>query len=153
MVLNGWNIIKRKKKMLNNIDLLTAANYVTKLSLIKDSPKIYISGPVSMYNDNDYALKTFIDFEHKVEEKTIKGEAFNNGTLKLKYPVTVNPVSFNLSLCGVNEMDWADFMVYDLMILNQCDYIIMMDNWEKSEGAKMEKDFAGKTNRIKELRF
>lgn len=144
-----------RKNSLNNVDLLNISNYITNLSLIKESPKIYISGPVSMYKDDQYALATFIETEHKIKDMFIGGKPFYVKNRPISVftflPIIVNPVLINLSLRGTKDMDWADFMVYDLMMLNQCDYIVMMDNWEKSEGAKIEREFAYKSNRIKEI--
>lgn len=139
--------------MLNNIDLNTVTYKVTQLAFTNNAPKIYISGPVSMYKDDNYALRKFIDKANEIESHINNGGTFNNGELRFEYccPIIVNPVAINMSLRGIKEMDWADFMAYDLLILNQCDYIYMMDDWEKSEGAKMEKLFAEKSARIKEI--
>jgi hypothetical protein len=44
--------------------------------------------------------------------------------------------------------DDADLWIKgDLEILSKCDVIVMMKGWEKSEGARMERDFA-KRNKI-----
>lgn len=42
--------------MLNNIDLNTVTYKITQLAFTENAPKIYISGPVSMYKDDNYAL-------------------------------------------------------------------------------------------------
>ena len=36
--------------MLNNVDLNTVSDKIIQLALTNNTPKIYISGPVSMYN-------------------------------------------------------------------------------------------------------
>lgn len=139
--------------MLNNVDLNTVSDKIIQLALTNNTPKIYISGPVSMYKDDNYALRKFIDKANEIESHINNGRTFNNGKLKFEYccPLIVNPVSINMSLKGIKEMDWGDFMAYDLLILNQCNYIYMMDDWEKSDGAKMEKLFAERSGRIKEI--
>ena len=47
--------------MLNNVDLNTVSDKIIELALTNNTPKIYISGPVSMYKDDNYALRKFID--------------------------------------------------------------------------------------------
>lgn len=133
--------------MLNKKNLHTASKQVEKYNT-DTSKKIYISGPVSMYNDPDLALKKFNSFADKLNKYILDGGAFNNGEIILKDVIVVNPLSFNLSLEGINEMTWADFMVVSFTILNTCDYILMMPNYDLSEGAKLEKLFAEKSNNI-----
>lgn len=40
------------------------------------------------------------------------------------------------------QKSWADFIIRDLMILKDCDAIVMLPNWENSPGAVVEHDFA-----------
>lgn len=133
--------------MLNTTNLKTASIQVENYNECS-SKKIYISGPVSMYNDPDLALKNFNDFADKLNRYIRSGGTFNNGEITFDNAIVVNPLSFNLSLEGIDKMTWADFMVVSFMLLNTCDYILMMPNHELSEGAKLEKLFAEKSNHI-----
>lgn len=95
--------------------------------------KIYLSGPVSTYNNDEYARQVFNNMQKKLASEAPKG----------KY-VIVNPVEFNMGFEAINNMEWSDFMVCDLILLNACNWIYMLDGWEISEGANMEKAFASK---------
>lgn len=37
---------------------------------------------------------------------------------------------------------WGDVMIVDLMTLNRCDAIYMLDGWADSPGARIEREFA-----------
>lgn len=39
---------------------------------------------------------------------------------------------------------WADYMVRDLIILKECDVIVMLPSWNNSYGSKIERLFAEK---------
>lgn len=119
-------------------------NYVEEL--MKDSrPKIYISGPISIYNDDKYALSIFTKKQQEIEEHIKKGGTFNNGEIKFNEDIMViNPAYYNTKLKGYKNLTWGDYMAYDFLILNQCQYIFMLDKWEVSDGAKMENMFAKK---------
>lgn len=133
--------------MLNKTNLQTASKRVEEYNN-SSSKKIYISGPVSMYNNPDLALKKFNNFAEMLNKYIQDGGTFNNGEIMLDNAIVVNPLSFNLSLEDIDKMTWADFMVVSFMILNTCDYILMMPNHELSEGAKLEKLFTEKSNNI-----
>lgn len=133
--------------MLTKTNLQTASKQVEEYN-DSTSKKIYISGPVSMYNDPDLALNNFNKFADKLNKYIQNGGTFNNSKITLDKAMVVNPLSFNLSLDSIDEMTWADFMVVSFMILNTCDYILMMPNHELSEGAKLEKLFAEKSKNI-----
>jgi len=138
---------------INNIDLETINFKIKKLSYLT-CPKVYLSGPVSLYNDNDVALRKFIEAEKDLTDRINHGWYGDEKDVNLHHGEPfeiVNPVEINLSLRGLKDMDWGDFMTYDIALLNQCDYIYMLHDWEKSEGAKLEKLFAEKTGRIKVL--
>lgn len=58
-----------------------------------------------------------------------------------------------LELCGYEVVDpsdvkldgdatWADYMRADLKLLLDCDYIYMLDGWEDSKGARLERELA-----------
>ena len=117
--------------MLHKRDKEKLDNFLETLNNVKKK-KIYISGPVSVYHNDDFATKEFIKIEEWLKTQT------NN-----EY-IIVNPVKFNSDFEGFNDMTWGDFMVCDLVILNVCDIIYMCDGWEISHGAIMEKNFAEK---------
>ena len=58
-----------------------------------------------------------------------------------------------LELCGYEAVDpsevqlddeasWADYMRADLKLLLDCDFILMLDGWEDSKGARIERELA-----------
>lgn len=138
--------------MLNNLDLNQLSYNALRLSII-DSPKIFISGPVSKYNNDTVALQIFEKAEKNLRAHIKDGKTFNNGDIKFDVDniEIINPVKLNMQLKSYDTMDWGDFMSFGLFILNQCDYIYMLDDWQSSEGAKMEKLFADKSGKIDEL--
>ena len=61
--------------------------------------------------------------------------------------------SCGLELCGYEVVDpsevkldddatWADYMRADLKLLLDCDYIFMLEGWEDSKGARLERGLA-----------
>lgn len=121
--------------MINEKDLETVNRYYR--DLLKDPRiKVYVSGPVSMYNDDAKALSLFDEKVKELQNKLDKEHGEN------KYLV-INPVRFNLTkFVGLDDMNWGDYMVGDLLLLSTCEYIYMMPEWEYSKGAIMERDFA-----------
>lgn len=81
--------------------------------------KIYISGPIS--NNPDYE-----DFFENAEN-----------LLSNKFKV-VNPCK----LKHKKNISYVSYMKRDIKALLKCDFIFMLKDWEKSEGAKMEKNIA-----------
>lgn len=60
---------------------------------------------------------------------------------------------YALELCGYEVVDpsevqlddeasWADYMRADLKLLLDCDFILMLDGWEDSKGARIERELA-----------
>lgn len=58
-----------------------------------------------------------------------------------------------LELCGYEAVDpskvqlgddatWADYMKADLKLLLDCDFIFMLEGWENSKGARLERELA-----------
>ena len=41
-----------------------------------------------------------------------------------------------------NDFEYDDIIRLDLAILERCDYLLLMDGWEESRGAREEKDVA-----------
>lgn len=89
-------------------------------NFIRDKkPKVYISGKIS-----------------GLAEKVYKNN-FNSAELYLTglgYDA-VNPVSEGLIPNGT----WKDYMRRDIKLLCDCDYIYLLEGWEDSDGASLEK--------------
>lgn len=102
-----------------------------KYNFIRDKkPKVYISGKIS-----------------GLSEKVYKNN-FNSAELYLTglgYDA-VNPVSYGLIPNGT----WEDYMRRDIKLLCECDYIYLLEGWEDSDGASLEKLIADNLG-IKEL--
>jgi hypothetical protein len=78
--------------------------------------KIYLSGPMTGYEDFNYP-------------------AFNDESARLRalgYTV-VNPAELNPS-----TMPWHECLRNDIAHLVRCDAIALLDGWEKSNGAHLE---------------
>lgn len=91
-----------------------------KYNFVRDKkPKVYISGKVS-----------------GLSEKVYKNN-FNSAELYLTglgYDA-VNPVSE----VTIPNGTWEDYMRRDIKLLCDCDYIYLIDGWEDSDGASLEK--------------
>lgn len=85
--------------------------------------KIYISGPISGH-DLDEVGAVFAQKERE---------------LKAQYPkaTVVNP----MALPAV-QSSWADYMIRDLMLLKECNMIVMLPGWKQSKGCVTEFYFA-----------
>lgn len=86
--------------------------------------KVYISGQITGLT------------EKEVETKFLAGELeiINKGH------VPVNP----LDLPHNHDKSWASYMKKDIIALMDCDAIYMLDNWARSEGARIEHSLAKK---------
>ena len=83
--------------------------------------RIYISGPIT--NVIDYKEK-FARAEHN---------------LKAKYP---DAEIINPTILDKLPLEYDEYMKLDLMLLDMCDAIYMMNGWEKSKGACIEFGYA-----------
>ena len=83
--------------------------------------RIYISGPIT--NVIDY------------KEKFARAEQ----NLKAKYP---NAEIINPTVLDKLPLEYDEYMKLDLMLLDMCDAIYMMNGWEKSKGACIEFGYA-----------
>ena len=93
--------------------------------MAKEVLKVYLSGkiaglPVEVYERNfaQAALKAC--------------ELFPGQRLQF-----VNPAAL-----PANHRSWADYLIRDLMLLKDCDAIVMLPDWTDSKGATVEHDFA-----------
>lgn len=99
--------------------------YKEKMKDFQDNPrkpKVYISGPVTGRDMTECK----VDFN--------SAELWLTG---LGYDV-VNPLSYGV----IENGSWEDYMKKDLKMLLDCEYIYLLDGWEKSKGARVEYNVA-----------
>ena len=90
---------------------------------------IYISGPIS--GTNDY-LTRFDSAEDEIHEDI---------DLDLSYDYIINPADI-LDRLPTYNLKYSDLMRLCLDLLSMCDSIYMLRGWEKSKGARLEREFA-----------
>lgn len=83
--------------------------------------KVYISGPI-----------TGIDFGNRFAFSCARC------ALELCGYEAVDPSDVQLD----DEATWSDYMRADLKLLLDCDYICMLEGWEDSKGARIERELA-----------
>ena len=83
--------------------------------------KVYISGPI-----------TGIDFGNRFAFSCARN------ALELCGYEVVDPSEVQLD----DEATWTDYMRADLKLLLDCDFIYMLDGWEDSKGARIERELA-----------
>lgn len=83
--------------------------------------KVYISGPI-----------TGIDFGNRFAFSCARS------ALELCGYEVVDPSEVQLD----DDASWADYMKADLKLLLDCDYIYMLEGWEDSKGARIERELA-----------
>lgn len=83
--------------------------------------KVYISGPI-----------TGIDFGNRFAFSCARN------ALELCGYEVVDPSEVKLD----DEATWADYMRADLKLLLDCDHIYMLEGWEDSKGARIERELA-----------
>ena len=92
--------------------------------MIDSKKTIFISGSIS--GDPDYVPK------FKRAERILKNKGF----------IVMNPAIFPIGF------KWEQYMRITLAMLDACDCIYMLDDWETSEGAIMEFEWAKKADKI-----
>lgn len=83
--------------------------------------KVYISGPI-----------TGIDFGNRIAFSCARS------ALELCGYEVVDPSKVQLG----DDATWADYMRVDLKLLLDCDFIYMLEGWEDSRGARLERELA-----------
>lgn len=83
--------------------------------------RVYISGPMTGYRD--YNKPAFLSAENKL--RAAGYEVFN-------------PASFKVN----DDFDIKGIALIDLAALSECDYIYLLDGWQKSKGARAEYEVA-----------
>lgn len=91
--------------------------------------KVYISGPI-----------TGVDFGNRFAFSCARS------ALELCGYEVIDPSEVQLD----DEATWSDYMRADLKLLLDCDYIYMLDGWEDSKGARIERELA-ENLRIEEI--
>jgi len=83
--------------------------------------RIYVAGPMSGIADFNFPV-------------------FNAAAAMLRYLgwTVENPAEHSLA----DNLEWADYMAYDLTRLGMCGAIYLLPGWSKSKGATIEKDLA-----------
>lgn len=89
--------------------------------------RVYISGAITGVKDYE---KEFAKAEIKLTEEGFIG---------------INPVYLDLFKTKLN---YEEFMKLDLVLLDMCDAIYMLDGWENSKGANREYGYALAKNKI-----
>ena len=91
--------------------------------------RIYLSGKITGLDKEDYT------------KQFARAEAFyKTGGFDV-----VNPVTIGEEILKQNpSATWEDFMAEDLKALRTCTHIVLLEGWEESKGAKMEKAEAEK---------
>ena len=91
--------------------------------------RIYLSGKITGREKEDYSR------QFARAESFYKTGGFD----------VVNPVKIGEEVLKINpKAEWQDFMIRDLEALRTCTHIALLEGWEESKGAKMEKAEAEK---------
>ena len=91
--------------------------------------RIYLSGKITGLDKEDYTR------QFARAESFYKTGGFD----------VVNPVAIGEEVLKINpKAEWQDFMIRDLEALRTCTHIALLEGWEESKGAKMEKAEAEK---------
>ena len=91
--------------------------------------RIYLSGKITGREKEDYTR------QFARAESFYKTSGFD----------VVNPVKIGEEVLKINpKAEWQDFMIRDLEALRTCTHIALLEGWEESKGAKMEKAEAEK---------
>lgn len=92
--------------------------------------RLYLSGPMTGLPGNNYPA-----FDRAAAELREMG-------YEVRSPAELAPPTDWARRDGVNEPRWDDWMRVALALMLQCDAVVMLDGWEQSRGACMERDTA-----------
>lgn len=81
------------------------------------------------------------DTPEEINQNVIKATEAGKALLKRGYCVIV-PHSMTQAWDQGTDLTWEDFMRNCLTMLERCDAICLLEGWEQSHGANMEKTFA-----------
>ena len=87
--------------------------------------RIYISGKITGLNISE------VNQKFKDAERFLKNTYDN---IEVVNPVEQVPYEVNKT--------WEQYMIEDIALLFECDSIFMLNNWEDSKGARIEKSIA-----------
>ena len=88
--------------------------------------RVFISGPITGLDADEYVTR----FEYA--EYALYGQGFTE---------VINPAALSLAL---PELPWETYMEMLLPLLKQCDVIYSLAGWEKSAGARIEREYAAR---------
>lgn len=91
-----------------------------------DKQVVYISGKMRGL-DEQTSRQIFADAKKKLEEQGFSA---------------INPWDLADEKMKAGYEDWGDFVLFDLSVLKKCDKIYMLHNWEDSDGANTEYNYA-----------
>ena len=84
--------------------------------------KVYLSGPMSGLPDENFPA-------FNVAAKNLRAAGYE----------VINPAEFDTDVTGLEgRARWVKFLKVDIKALMDCDGIVMLPGWKKSEGAKHE---------------
>lgn len=87
----------------------------------KPIKKVYIAGPMTGYKDFNYPA-------FNIAASTLRGWGYQ----------VENPAENNLPVSS----EWSDYMKVAIKQLVTCDMVILLDGWQQSKGANIERNLA-----------
>lgn len=109
--------------------------------------KVYISGPISLGGqaDPDSIAARLIRFDMVANIFREKGYEVYNAGRPESSPCHGRACESNKTFPdGSYQHSWLCYMKYHIKNLMDCDVIVMLPDWEQSEGAKLEHHIASK---------
>jgi len=87
--------------------------------IFKSTDKVYLSGPISTYGNEDHNRAIFRHIKEIIDQTCSVEKVFNPAELP-KY------------------QQWSDYLKRDIMDMIHCSFIIMLPDWYLSRGAQFE---------------
>jgi hypothetical protein len=91
---------------------------------------VYISGPMSNYENYNY--DAFAETEKRLKEK---GHYCIN-------PHDIAAMVSDMTGIAIGDLEYYDILKLDMAFIRFCDCVLMLQGWEKSQGAISERQFA-----------